>query len=559
MLKRTIRLTLICLLLVICSNTVYATDLVVNMSESDVVTISGDYDAWAGKQVVLQILNPGKTAADIEDVTPQSFKDVFAAVEQVTASADGVFSFPAITVSGPDGYYNVRVTSGDSDLIYKPRAFSYLADSSGAFIISQLSDNTVSSAGIAAVLNDYADILEINEFCGYSAEKQNRIAELFQNNITKIDDVKGNFDIAVFVDAINTSDVQTVQELLKTNPDMVKKLCKVTSVYDDITNDEDLKILCTRLVAAAPHTSVENFIKSFSDLTVFTALNTLKSHARVETILRESENWLQADFSEYYGLESKKKVNTAVINGEYENVEDLIKTIDDVVYDIKHKKPDTSSGGGGGSVASGGMTSSVKVPTHSQDNAQDVTEEVYPFEDTAECEWAEEAIGYLYSNGIVNGTSSTVFAPMDYVTREEFVKMAVLAFGISGGKEPVSFADCQPYHWAFGYVSAAVGEGIINGQSETHFGIGEKISRQDMALILYRTLTLSGATFGATRNFSDDNDVSAYAAEAVAKMAGSGMINGMGDGSFKPHSNATRAQAAKMIYEVMTTMEVNKI
>lgn len=548
MLKRTIRLTLICLLLVICSNTVHATDLVVNMSESDVVTVSGDYDAWAGKQVVLQILNPGKTAADIEDVTPQSFKDVFAAVEQVTASADGVFSFPAITVSGPDGYYNVRVTSGDSDLIYKPRAFSYLADSSGAFIISQLSDNTVSSDGIADVLNDYADILEINEFCGYSAEKQNRIAELFQNNITKIDEVKGNFDIAVFVDTINTSDVQTVQELLKTNSDMVKKLCKVTSVYDDITNDDVLKILCTRLVAAAPHTSVENFISSFSDITVFTALNTLESHARVETILKESEAWLQADFSEYYALESKKQVNNTVINSEYTDASDLIKTVADAVYDAKNKKPDTS--GRGGSVVSGGMTSSVTVPAQPMDNVQE-----YPFEDTAEYEWAEEAIGYLYSNGIVNGTSSTVFAPMDYVTREEFVKMVVLAFDKMGAGDGASFVDCQPSHWAFEYVSAAVSEGIIKGKSDTHFGIGEKITRQDMALILYRTAVLSGASFDTEKRFSDDSDVSAYAAEAVAKMAGSGIINGMGDGSFAPHSNATRAQAAKMIYEAIIGRE----
>ena len=104
----------------------------------------------------------------------------------------------------------------------------------------------------------------------------------------------------------------------------------------------------------------------------------------------------------------------------------------------------------------------------------------------------------------------------------------------------------------FAVIASAKKAGIVTGVSETEFGLGRNITRQDMAVILYKGAMKKGYTFGKTElDFTDSSLISAYAFDAVGALASRKIINGMGDGSFAPLEYATRAQAAKMIYSLI--------
>ena len=102
------------------------------------------------------------------------------------------------------------------------------------------------------------------------------------------------------------------------------------------------------------------------------------------------------------------------------------------------------------------------------------------------------------------------------------------------------------------YVNAAVSAGFVQGQSDEYFGIGESIMRQDMATILYRAMGKTGDEIAL--EFSDADNIAAYATNAVAELCGLGIMNGYEDGSFKPRGSATRAEASKVVWEVYKVM-----
>ena len=84
------------------------------------------------------------------------------------------------------------------------------------------------------------------------------------------------------------------------------------------------------------------------------------------------------------------------------------------------------------------------------------------------------------------------------------------------------------------------------------FGVGDFVTRQDVAVILDRIHKISAS--GNAVSFSDSADISDYASDAVGRLSAAGVINGS-DGKFMPKSNCTRAQAACMVYRMMSLME----
>ena len=96
---------------------------------------------------------------------------------------------------------------------------------------------------------------------------------------------------------------------------------------------------------------------------------------------------------------------------------------------------------------------------------------------------------------------------------------------------------------------SAFSDNIVTGKSDGSFGIGEHISRQDMAVMVCRACNRTMPV--STADFADNDAISDYARESVAKLSAAGIINGMPDGSFAPTESTTRSQAAKMIYTIM--------
>lgn len=209
----------------------------------------------------------------------------------------------------------------------------------------------------------------------------------------------------------------------------------------------------------------------------------------------------------------------------------------------------SGNGGGGGGTAISASDSDVSVITKPYDNGtSDNTEIGMKFKDLSTVRWAYSSISVLYEKGIISGKEEDRYCPEDTVKREEFVKMLVCAMGLETNERNTSFEDVSASAWYAPYVTAAFNSGIVRGISETRFGIGTDITRQDMAVMLYNAILSKGyQAKNAELSFSDNDDISAYAKTAVAELSAIGVINGVGDGRFLPKDNLTRAQAAVVI------------
>ncbi len=175
------------------------------------------------------------------------------------------------------------------------------------------------------------------------------------------------------------------------------------------------------------------------------------------------------------------------------------------------------------------------------------------FDDLDGVEWAEESIRYLHEKEIVSGYNG-LFRPFDNVTRAEFVKMLIEAFDISQAEDENHFTDVMPGVWYADYLGTARNAKIIYGYEDGSIGAEQNITRQDMAVMAYRTMAYLNKTTkntGETDIFADDENISPYARDAVYSMRESEILSGVGNGFFEPLRNAGRAEAAKMIYNMI--------
>ncbi len=167
--------------------------------------------------------------------------------------------------------------------------------------------------------------------------------------------------------------------------------------------------------------------------------------------------------------------------------------------------------------------------------------------------WSKPYIEALYARNIVGGKAEGIFAPEDSITREEFVKLIVELFDLKDEKAVTTFADVPEDAWFYAYVASAQKYGLVNGVSSTEFGVGAKIKRQDMAKIINSVLEKKGVTAAKAdpSAFGDFSAISEYAQSHVLSVCGMGIVSGDDKGNFNPVQNATRGEAAKMIYGVL--------
>ena len=280
--------------------------------------------------------------------------------------------------------------------------------------------------------------------------------------------------------------------------------------------------------------------------------------------LAENENVVIPDSEdyEYYEKLSENKQNTInkKVVSQYETFKQFRKAFEKAVADYKaqvaaalnqqisnNKNSSSmqvpSGGGGGGGGASAPVTPAPVTPAP-----------VKPvFTDLGAAAWAQTPVTFLANKGIISGDGNGNFRPLDNVSREEFVKMIVSVFSLtSNGK--AEFTDTAENAWYMPYLAAAKENGIIQGKADGSFGIGEKITRQDMAVMLARAIEASGKNIseGEKVTFADESAFADYAVDAINKLQAGGIISGVGNEKFAPADMANRAQAAQIIYNLFS-------
>ncbi|MFD0960702.1 S-layer homology domain-containing protein [Paenibacillus chungangensis] len=162
---------------------------------------------------------------------------------------------------------------------------------------------------------------------------------------------------------------------------------------------------------------------------------------------------------------------------------------------------------------------------------------------------------------IVNGVTDSRFAPDTDITRAEFTALLVRALGLylNPDGQTSDFADVAVNAWYRPAVEAAVNAGLASGLSPDRFAPNERITREQMAVMVARALSFTGkeaaADMGVLGSFTDRTSISAWAADALAQAVAAGIIMGMPGGTIMPSEHATRAQATAMLKRLLQYTE----
>ena len=301
------------------------------------------------------------------------------------------------------------------------------------------------------------------------------------------------------------------------------------------------------------YSSLNEFNAKLTEMFVLSAIEHSDGSGNAASIIKA--------FSSEIGLKDNVSNSTfvAIADKQYDSYKEILNAISE----CEAKKNTTDSGassslgGSGGSSGGGRYGSDVNFMTSGEEqntsnNPTSIPVEI--FSDMSNVEWAKEAVTYLAQRGVVTGKNKENFCPDDYVLREEFVALLSRAYNIElVGTKKLPFDDVEQNQWYYPYVAASFEKGIINGYGDNSFGIGDNITRQDIAVILYNFGKMQGIDFGELTN-NDlflDEDISEYAKQAVYLLKNANIVKGVDGMYFNPLGNATRAEAAVMIYRLL--------
>lgn len=173
-----------------------------------------------------------------------------------------------------------------------------------------------------------------------------------------------------------------------------------------------------------------------------------------------------------------------------------------------------------------------------------------PFTDVSTSDWFYDDVAFVYENGLFSGTDSRSFSPNASMTRAMLVTVLYRLEGEPTVTGRSSFTDVRSGAYYEKAVIWAAANGIVTGTDSTSFSPDAKVTREQLAAILYRYAQYRKLDTDASaklNSFTDADSVSAYASEALGWAVSEGLINGA-SGKLMPKGDATRAQVAAILH-----------
>lgn len=514
---------------------------VVDNADGKGVTVSGQTDE-PNSTIAIEVYKKGKTAKDLKDLTEAEKLEILVSYDGGVTDKDGGYSF---TFDIPQG-------SGEY-VAYAATEKTTLDAEEFVFVSNEDFENTVDDVKAAASTSDVETLIKNNTYELGLTEEQ--IKDVSTSGLAKvIYNSKNDLD-----KANRTETHELVQQAL-----LVQKLNdgKVSNIYnEDVKNtmfdDSDIKDFYNRDYVTAKleadftnrmsnrgFESIEEYKDALAEAFVLATIRYPNGNGNVEDIVT--------------AFESKIGVNASALSS---NVWSGLAGENIASYAALANKIDSldggsSTGGGNGGGGGGGGGSYSKLPNAGISGIEKEDPETIPTEiytDLDGYDWAKTAIVTLSEKKILSGDGNGGFRPGDNITREEFCKLVVAAFELSTDDAKNDFNDVDDNEWYAEYVKIAAANGVVNGIGNGSFGIGQNITREDMAVMLYRayTLSLKLDTDAKKVKFGDDASIADYAKDAVYALKAKSVINGVDGTNFAPKNLAQRAEAAKMIYALI--------
>ncbi len=349
-----------------------------------------------------------------------------------------------------------------------------------------------------------------------------------------------------YSDEIRTENIKEYSDLFDKNGDTNKFFDKTVSRLNAVKNT---------------YGEISEMYKDIYHMSVLAKLDYSYGTSGVENILTS-----HTDVFDLTVYNSSGNDKTAVLKKIGKTFEDKkILTVSDVqdILDVKIKKTDNGSGrssggsggsGGGSGSGSGGLISGITPPA--ANGGQSPVYNEIAFGDMKGYEWAEDSVEGLLKLGVLNGYSNTEFKPFNKISRAEFCKIICKLFGFTASSGKTNFADVSENSWYSGYVNALYGRGLIKGTDANHFNPDNYISRQEAAVIVFRTLGVSETTpEDGEELFADSGKIAEYARGAVNTLKALEIMNGNDKNEFCPDAGILRAETAVMAWNVYNYTE----
>ncbi len=510
-----------------------------------------------GAQITLD--EPKTTASTGEVVvsgtTTETNANVLVTVSVKDVAEDEFFStlgYQDMIKSGADGKFTATFKMDGAELFEVTAATA--TESTAVDLVFADEDATKTAIGNVNTLPDVVTTLK-NERYALGLYDSNMTSEPDYDRIAEFVEEAGTLD----KDDVDTTKQQLAQFMVMAaieNEEVenafafegtlgILKL-KNNDVFTEEMFTEEHQKAATELVSGETFEDYKDFTDKLTDAMILAVVADPNGYGNVQAVLEAHEDRIGIDTS---------KVSDEVykhISGDFASVGKIAEKFEELYEEYGSGfTGGFGGGGGGGSSLGGGNVSYASNPaiispvTPITDNGV--------FEDLGSYQWAKESIEGLANKGIVSGKEDGKFYPQDKVTRSEFVKMLVLSLGIAGGDRSFSFDDVRATDWDYKYIKAAYGAGVVNGISENLFGGSDYITRQDMAVMIYRALEVIGKApvEKSTVEFADNADIAGYASDNVYALKYAGIMKGDENGNFNPVNPANRAEAAMVIYSVI--------
>lgn len=558
----------------VCVSSVFAAPIdaeVNNLSvtaQSDTVTVSGSVTPARECKLSYMIVYPGKTQTD---VTAENFSETVAAVGEITADAEGSFSTsflikdntPSDTAVDIDTYYPRTYKAYltlDGFAVYKSVDFQFTGSAYVSQIIKKI--NGAKTAGDTALMQTLIDNYYEKLYIGNTvyeqkiktdAEKNTEFIRLFtampQISETDFTELEAQFTDAAVTTLVNKAVAdEEIAEIISTYATELK--LEGTSEYMTYTTiiGDSLKKEVRAYAIGKTFASAQEFADGFKKFTVLRSINGVLGWDNIRQTIEANYAVIGINLGTILSTDSKSEIYGRMVNQNYADYPAVVKGFNTAVTESR-KKPTPGSntpGGGGGGSTGGNMGNSVPAG-----RVNDNTQEDKYFNDLGGFDWAEKAINNLAEKNIINGRGDNKFEPSSPVSREEFVKMIVLASGKYDESAEADFTDVNKNAWYYRYVASAFKNSIVSGMENGQFGVGQNITREDMAVIIARLMGYNAASEYNAGTFTDDSEISDYAKTAVAFASKMGIIEGA-DGKFNPKESLTRTEAAVVLSRFMS-------
>ena len=184
---------------------------------------------------------------------------------------------------------------------------------------------------------------------------------------------------------------------------------------------------------------------------------------------------------------------------------------------------------------------------------------VNPFTDISEKDWFYGDVMFVYENGLMLGTSKTLFSPHGTAMRG---MMATILWRMEGSPVPKgknSFTDVEAGKWYADAITWTAENGIFAGYGKDKFCPDDPITREQLAAIFYRYADYKGYDLtvkGDLDKFKDADKITDYAKTAMQWAVGSGLVKGKSGNLLDPQGTATRAEIAAMLHRFIEKYEL---